>query len=140
MAAQEYTGASIEVLEGLEAVRRRPGMYIGGTGRDGFHHLVWEIVDNAVDEAINGFASSIVVQLHRDGRTVTVRDNGRGIPVDIHPKKGLPAVEVILTVLHAAQFCERREHIHQRNRCIDNRFLADTRPGPDEGHMRGTLP
>lgn len=101
MAAQEYTGASIEVLEGLEAVRRRPGMYIGGTGRDGFHHLVWEIVDNAVDEAINGFASSIIVQLHRDGRTVTVRDNGRGIPVDIHPKKGIPAVEVILTVLHA---------------------------------------
>ncbi len=100
-APKEYTGASIEVLEGLEAVRRRPGMYIGGTGREGFHHLVWEIVDNAVDEAINGFATAITVQLHRDGRSVTVRDNGRGIPVDIHPKKGIPTLEVILTTLHA---------------------------------------
>jgi len=76
-------------------------MYIGGTGRDGFHHLVWEIVDNAVDEAINGFASQLSVQLHRDGRTITVKDNGRGIPVDIHPEEGVNTLQVILTNLHS---------------------------------------
>ncbi len=98
---KSYDASSIAILEGLEPVRTRPGMYIGGTGKDGLHHLVWEIVDNAVDEAINGYASSISVTLHRDGRTVSVSDNGRGIPVDIHPKVGKPALEVILTSLHS---------------------------------------
>ncbi|WP_420454855.1 DNA gyrase/topoisomerase IV subunit B [Rubrivirga sp.] len=98
---QTYTGADIQVLEGLEPVRKRPGMYIGGTGKSGLHHLVWEIVDNAVDEATNGYASQIEVVLHRDGSTVTVSDNGRGIPVDKHPTKKVPALQVILTTLHA---------------------------------------
>ncbi len=101
MARGGYTAADIQVLEGLEAVRRRPGMYIGGTGREGLHHLLWELVDNAVDEAINGYATSLEVVLHPDGRTCTVRDNGRGIPVDIHPVHKRPALELILTTLHA---------------------------------------
>jgi DNA topoisomerase IV B subunit len=96
-----YTGKNIQVLEGLEPVRKRPGMYIGGTGKPGLHHLLWEIVDNAVDEATNGYATQIDVTLHKDGRSVTVTDNGRGIPVDEHPTKKLPAIEVILTTLHA---------------------------------------
>ncbi len=100
-AEKAYTGASIQVLEGLEPVRKRPGMYIGGTGKTGLHHLVWEIVDNAVDEATNGYASQIDVTLHKDGTTVTVSDNGRGIPVDKHPTKKIPTLEVILTTLHA---------------------------------------
>ena len=99
--AATYTAKDISVLEGLEPVRKRPGMYIGGTGKDGLHHLVWEIVDNAVDEAINGYASTIQVTLKADGRTVSVSDNGRGIPVDLHPKLKLPALQVILTTLHA---------------------------------------
>ena len=98
---QTYTGADIQVLEGLEPVRKRPGMYIGGTGKAGLHHLVWEIVDNAVDEATNGYATQIEVTLHKDGSTVTVSDNGRGIPVDNHPTKKVPALQVILTTLHA---------------------------------------
>lgn len=96
-----YTGASIQVLEGLEPVRKRPGMYIGGTGKPGLHHLVWEIVDNAVDEATNGFASVIEVTLHKDRRSISVVDNGRGIPVDLHPVKGIPTLELILTTLHS---------------------------------------
>lgn len=96
-----YTGKDIQVLEGLEPVRKRPGMYIGGTGKPGLHHLLWEIVDNAVDEATNGYASSIEVVLHRDGKSVTVSDNGRGIPVDKHPQKKVPALQLILTTLHA---------------------------------------
>ncbi|MEM7786451.1 MAG: DNA topoisomerase IV subunit B [Bacteroidota bacterium] len=98
---QSYTGADIQVLEGLEPVRKRPGMYIGGTGKAGLHHLVWEIVDNAVDEATNGYATQIEVTLHKDGSTVSVSDNGRGIPVDKHPTKKVPALQVILTTLHA---------------------------------------
>ena len=96
-----YTGRDIQVLEGLEPVRKRPGMYIGGTGKPGLHHLLWEVVDNAVDEATNGYASSIEVTLHKDGKSVTVSDNGRGIPVDKHPKKKIPALQVILTTLHS---------------------------------------
>lgn len=96
-----YTGKDIQVLEGLEPVRKRPGMYIGGTGKPGLHHLLWEIVDNAVDEATNGYASQIDVTLHKDGQSITVTDDGRGIPVDMHPDKGIPALQVILTTLHA---------------------------------------
>ncbi|MSQ04215.1 MAG: DNA gyrase subunit B [Myxococcales bacterium] len=97
----EYSGSDIQILEGLDPVRKRPGMYIGGTGADGFHHLLWEIVDNSVDEAMNGHASLIHVTLHADGRSATVTDNGRGIPVDIHPKAKRPTLEVILCTLHA---------------------------------------
>lgn len=96
-----YTGQNIQVLEGLEPVRKRPGMYIGGTGKAGLHHLLWEIVDNAVDEATNGYASLIEVTLHKDGKTCSVMDNGRGIPVDLHPVKKVPTLELILTTLHA---------------------------------------
>jgi len=96
-----YTGKDIDVLEGLEPVRKRPGMYIGGTGRPGLHHILWEVVDNAVDEATNGYASTIEVTLHEDGESVTVEDNGRGIPIDEHPEKGVPTLELILTTLHS---------------------------------------
>src|ERR1700728_999688 len=101
MSTGSYTAKSITVLEGLEAVRRRPGMYIGGVDKAGLHHLLWEIVDNAVDEVMNGHATRIVVTLHNDGKTITVSDNGRGIPVDVHPKTGKSALEVIFTTLHA---------------------------------------
>jgi DNA gyrase subunit B/topoisomerase-4 subunit B len=97
--AKAYTARDIEQLEGIDHVRRRPGMYIGGTDESGFHHLLWEVVDNAVDEAMNGHASRITVTLEADGRTVVVSDNGRGIPVDKHPKTGKSGLEVILTSL-----------------------------------------
>ena len=96
-----YSAEDIQVLEGLEPVRKRPGMYIGGTGKAGLHHLLWEIVDNAVDEASNGYASAIEVTIHADGSSVTVSDNGRGIPVEKHPVKKIPTLELILTTLHA---------------------------------------
>ncbi|MCE9590954.1 MAG: type IIA DNA topoisomerase subunit B [Planctomycetes bacterium] len=96
-----YTAKDITVLEGLDPVRKRPGMYIGGVGSAGLHHLVWEILDNSVDEAMNGHATSIEVTLHEDGKSITVSDNGRGIPVDIHPKTKKSALEVILCTLHA---------------------------------------
>jgi DNA gyrase subunit B/topoisomerase-4 subunit B len=97
-----YSAVDIEVLEGLEPVRKRPGMYIGGTdGPTGLHHLVKEILDNSVDEAMNGHADTITITLHKDSESVTVSDNGRGIPVDIHPKFKKPALELILTTLHA---------------------------------------
>jgi DNA gyrase subunit B len=101
MAAGSYNADSITVLEGLEAVRRRPGMYIGGVDKSGLHHLLWEIVDNSVDEVMNGHATRIIVTLENDGRTISVSDNGRGIPVDVHPKTGKSALEVIFTTLHA---------------------------------------
>src|SRR6187200_837082 len=101
MAPANYTAKDITVLEGLEPVRKRPGMYIGGVGASGLHHLVWEILDNAVDEAMNGYASNIIVTLHKDGSAITVADDGRGIPVDKHPTTKMSALEVIFTVLHA---------------------------------------
>lgn len=99
--ANEYSAKDITVLEGLEPVRKRPGMYIGGVGSAGLHHLVWEILDNSIDEAMNGHATDVSVTLHRDGRSITVTDNGRGIPVDIHPKLKRSALEIIFTTLHA---------------------------------------
>jgi DNA gyrase subunit B/topoisomerase-4 subunit B len=101
MAPANYTAKDITVLEGLEPVRKRPGMYIGGVGSAGLHHLVWEVLDNAVDEAMNGYASNIWVTLHADGSSITIEDDGRGIPVDKHPTTKKSALEVIFTVLHA---------------------------------------
>jgi DNA gyrase/topoisomerase IV subunit B len=112
-ATTTYTGKDIIVLEGLEPVRKRPSMYIGGVDAKGLHHLVWEIVDNAVDEYLNGHADAITVTLHKSGDAVTVTDNGRGIPVDLHPKHKRPALELILTTLHSgAKFGEGDSYIH----------------------------
>src|SRR5216684_6075990 len=101
MASADYTAKDITVLEGLEPVRKRPGMYIGGVGSAGLHHLIWEILDNAIDEAMNGHAGNIRVTLHADGCSITVEDDGRGIPVDRHAATKKSALEVIFTVLHA---------------------------------------
>ena len=98
--ANEYGPEQIQILEGLEAVRKRPSMYIGNTGPTGLHHLVYEIIDNSIDEAMAGFCDSIEVTLNPD-QSVTVTDNGRGIPVEKHPKANLSTLEVVMTILHA---------------------------------------
>lgn len=97
---EQYTGSQIVVLEGLEAVRKRPGMYIGSTGSRGLHHLIWEILDNGIDEHLGGYCTQINVTLKKDGG-ITLRDNGRGVPVDIHPTKHIPTARVVYTILHA---------------------------------------
>ncbi len=107
MASANYTAKDITVLEGLEPVRKRPGMYIGGVSSAGLHHLIWEILDNSVDEAMNGHSSNIWVTLHADGSSITIEDDGRGIPVDKHPATKKSALEVIFTMLHAGGKFER---------------------------------
>src|SRR5499433_4421236 len=106
------TATDIQVLEGLEPVRKRPAMYIGGTDVSGYHHLLWEIVDNSVDEVINGYADRVEVTLHKDGKTVTVTDDGRGIPVDVHPRYRRPALEIILTTLHSGGKFDQGNYLH----------------------------
>ena len=106
--SSDYTAADIEILEGLEPVRKRPAMYIGDTDREGYHHLLWEILDNSIDEAMNGHARRIDVTLDKDHRGATVKDDGRGIPVDVHPKFKKPALEIILTTLHAGGKFEKK--------------------------------
>src|SRR3989344_5215920 len=107
---KSYTAQDIKVLEGLEGVRKRPAMYIGSTGKDGLHHLVYEAVDNSVDEALAGFCKLIKVIINKDG-SATIEDDGRGIPVDLHPQLKIPAVEVALTRLHAGGKFDKKSYM-----------------------------
>src|SRR5262245_19863464 len=130
--ATTYTAKDITVLEGLEPVRKRPGMYIGGVGSAGLHHLVWEILDNSVDEAMNGFASNIAVTLHEDGSSITIADDGRGIPVDKHASTKKSALEVIFTVLHAGGKFEKGSYktaggLHGVGASVVNALAAELR-------------
>src|SRR5512143_1505684 len=110
--ATSYTARDITVLEGLEPVRKRPGMYIGGVDTRGLHHLVNEIVDNAIDEVINGYATRLEVTLFEGSREIEVTDNGRGIPVDVHPKYRKSALELILTTLHSGGKFDQGSYVH----------------------------
>jgi DNA topoisomerase IV B subunit len=110
--AKSYSGKDIQVLEGLEPVRKRPAMYIGGTDARGYHHLLWEILDNSIDEVINGYATRVEVTLHQDGKTVTITDDGRGMPVDEMPKYKKSALEVILTTLHSGGKFNAENYVH----------------------------
>ncbi|HKV90498.1 MAG TPA: ATP-binding protein, partial [Thermoplasmata archaeon] len=109
VASAAYTASSIQILEGLSAVRKRPGMYIGSTDSRGLHQLIEEVVDNSIDEVLAGACTEITLILHSDG-TCTVRDNGRGIPVEIHPKYNRPTLEIVLTVLHAGSKFDRNTY------------------------------
>ena len=102
---ETYRAEKIQVMEGLEAVRKRPAMYIGSTSIRGLHHIVYEVVDNSIDEALAGFCTRIIVTIHKDG-ALSVEDNGRGIPVDIHPKYNKPALEMVLTMLLLQQLLQ----------------------------------
>ena len=127
--APRYTTASsIQVLEGLEPVRKRPTMYIGGVDAKGLHHLVWEIVDNCVDEYLNGHADAITVTLHKSGDAITVNDNGRGIPVDMHPKHKKSGLELVLTVLHAGGKFGDSDRLHPLRRPARRRLVGRQRP------------
>jgi len=106
---EKYGAESIKVLEGLEGVRKRPAMYIGSTGKDGLHHLIYEAVDNSVDEALAGFCKNIIVSINKDG-SATIEDDGRGIPVDMHPQLKIPAVQVALTKLHAGGKFDKKSY------------------------------
>src|SRR5262245_40181472 len=115
MKTGKYGEEQIVVLEGLEPVRKRPSMYIGGVDKNGLHHLVWEIVDNAVDEYLNGHADALTVVLHKKGDAVTITDNGRGIPVGMHPKYKQPTLELILTTLHSGgKFGQGDSYVYSR--------------------------
>jgi DNA gyrase subunit B len=107
---EKYNAESIKVLEGLEGVRKRPAMYIGSTGKDGLHHLVYEAVDNSVDEALGGFCKNIYVTLNKDG-SATIDDDGRGIPVEMHPIYKVPAVQIALTKLHAGGKFDKKSYM-----------------------------
>ncbi len=130
--SESYSAKDIEILEGLEAVRLRPGMYIGSTGKTGLHHLLWEILDNSVDEAMNGYAQTIRVTLHEDGCALTVADDGRGIPVDIHPVAKESVLQVILTKLHAGGKFNNRNYktsggLHGVGSSVVNALSSDFR-------------
>jgi DNA gyrase/topoisomerase IV subunit B len=137
-----YTAKDITVLEGLEPVRRRPSMYIGGVDDTGLHHLLWEIVDNSVDEAMNGHCRRIQVVLHRDGASMTVTDDGRGIPIDHHKQHKRPALELILTTLHAGGKFEAKNYYHSGGlhgvgASVVN-ALAEPAPDPGVEHQGGS--
>ena len=119
--AKAYSASMLKVLEGLDAVRMRPGMYIGSTGSRGLHHLLWEIVDNAIDEVANGYARSVRVELHKDG-SASVEDDGRGVPVDIHPELGITGVEMIYTQLGEMLKNAGLEHIEVEGQPFDPNF------------------
>ena len=126
MAEKKYDASSISILEGLEAVRKRPGMYIGSVGTKGLNHLIYEIADNAVDEHLAGYCTQIDVSLNKDG-TATIKDNGRGIPIGIHPKAGIPAVAYTVSVMSAVKRYIRLKRPVPAERAIRERQLLSCR-------------